>query len=186
MLKRSTLIIVVIFLVILVAAVLFQRNQDKVATQSMSATDQTFLIDIGEYEIIALEINGVVGSHVIVKRETEGSWVLVKPSGKDADETRIESAVSQAGRLETLSKIESKINLADLGLDQPTYWIIVTLSNGEQKSAFIGNNTPTNSGYYAYLNGAPLQVVNKFDLDSLFEILHNPPILTQMEDVEIE
>ncbi|MCJ7658246.1 MAG: DUF4340 domain-containing protein [Anaerolineales bacterium] len=186
MLKRSTLIIVVIFIVILVAAVLFQRNQDKVDTESMSATDQTYLIDIGEYEIISLEVNGVNESQVIVKRDTEGSWVLVEPPSIDADETRIEAAVSQAGRLETLSKFESKIDLGDLGLDPANYWINVTLSNGEQKSAFIGNNTPTNSGYYAYMNGAPLQVVNKYNVDSLLEILNSPPILVQPEDVEIE
>ena len=186
MLKRSTLIIVGIFILILVAAILFQRNQDKIDTESMLATDQSYLIDIGEFEIIALEINGVNGSQVIVKRETEGKWVLVEPSGNDADETRIESAVSQASRLDTLSKLESKINLADIGLDQPTYWINITLSNGEHKSAFIGNNTPTNSGYYAYMNGAPLQVVNKFNVDSLLEILTNPPILTQTEELEIE
>ena len=186
MLKRSTLILVVIFIVILVAAVLFQRNQNKVDTESMSATDQTYLIDIGDYEIISLEINGVDGSQVIVKRDTEGSWVLVEPSGKDADETRIEAVVSQAGRLETLSKFESKIDLADLGLDQANYWINVTLSNGEQKSAFIGNITPTNSGYYAYVNGAPLQVVNKYNVDSILEILNSPPILVQPEDVENE
>jgi len=186
MLKRSTIIIVIVFIIILVAALLFQRYQDKNDNNSISATEQTYLIDIGEYEIIALEINGVDGSQVIVKRETEGKWVLVEPSGKDADETRIESAISQASRLDTLSKLESKIDLADMGLDQPTYWINVTLSNNEQKSAFIGNNTPTNSGYYAYMNGAPLQVVNKFNVDSLLEILTNPPILTQPEELEIE
>ena len=186
MLKRPTLIIVAIFIVILVAAVIFQGNQDKVDLDTLSETSQSFLIDIGDSEIIVLEINGKDGSQVIVKRDLEGSWVLVEPSGIDADETRIESAVSQAGQLTTISKFESKIDLADLGLDQATYWINPTLSNGEQKTAFIGNITPTNNGYYAYMNGAPLQVVNKFSVDSLLDILDNPPILTQTEELEIE
>jgi len=36
------------------------------------------------------------------------------------------------------------------------------------------------------MNGAPLQVVNKLNVDSLLDILNNPPILIQPEDVEIE
>jgi hypothetical protein len=186
MLKRSTVIIVVIFIIVLVSAIFFQRNQDKVDLESTSDTIQTYLIDIGQSKIVVLEINSIDGSQVIVKRDSEGTWVLDEPSGKDADETRIESAVSQAGQLTTISKFESKIDLVDLGLDQAKYWINITLSNGEQKTAFIGHSTPTNSGYYAYMNGAPLQVVNKFSVDSLLDILENPPILIQPEDVEIE
>ena len=186
MLKRSTLIIVGIFIILLVVAVLIQRNQENVEVETGLTTDSSYLVDIGESEIIAMEINAADGSKVIVRRDTNGQWILVEPPIEVADESRIESAVSQAGTMRTLSKLDLEVGLADLGLDQPKNWIVVTLSNGEQKTAFIGNATPTNSGYYAYSSGVPVQVVNKVNVDGVLEILTDLPILAQPESEEIE
>ena len=111
---------------------------------------------------------------------------MVEPPNEEADESRIESAVSQAGTMRTLTKLDLKVHLADLGLDQPKNWIVISLSTGEQKIANIGNITPTNSGYYAYSSGVPVQVVDKFNVDSVLEILYELPILTQPEIEEID
>jgi hypothetical protein len=184
MLKRSTLIIVGIFIVLLVVAVITQRNQDEAEQGSNSGTDLSYLIDVGESEIIAIEINSSDGSQVIVSRGTDGEWILDVPSNEVADESRIEAAVSLAGAMRTITKLDLKVDLADMGLDQAKNWIVVTLSNGEQKTAYIGDVTPTNSGYYAYATGVPVQVVDKFNVDGVLEILTEPPILTQLENEE--
>ena len=170
MIKRSTLILVVIFVVVLLFAVLFQRSQGEDEAETTPTTGLSYLIDIGESEIIAMEINSEDGAKVVVKRDTDGSWTLVEPANDAADTLRIEASVSQAGTLRTLSKLGSRIDLVDIGLDQATYRIVMTLSNGEQRMAFIGNVTPIGSGYYAYADGEPVQVVNKFNVDSVLEI----------------
>jgi hypothetical protein len=88
--------------------------------------------------------------------------------------------------MRTVSILDLEVDLADLGLDQPKNWIVLTLSNGEQKTAFIGDVTPTNSGYYAYSSGVPVQVVNKANVDGVLGILTEPPILTQPESEDLE
>jgi hypothetical protein len=129
-----------------------------------------------------MELNGEDGAKVVINKDIAGSWVLVEPASDAADISRIEASVSQYGTLRTLSKLESRIDLADIGLDQATYRIVVILSNGEQRMAFIGNVTPTGSGYYAYADGEPVQVVNKFNVDSVLEILNDPPISSSPDD----
>jgi hypothetical protein len=186
MLKRSTLIVVGIFIILLIVAVLILRNQENVAEESGLTTESSYLIDVGASEIIAMEIQDSDGSKVVVRRDTEGKWIMVEPPNEIADESRIESAVSQAGTMRTVSILDLEVDLADLGLDQPKNWIVLTLSNGEQKTAFIGDVTPTNSGYYAYSSGVPVQVVNKANVDGVLGILTEPPILTQPESEDIE
>lgn len=186
MIKRSTLIIVGVFIVLLVVAVIVQQNQEKVETDTNLELDSPYLVDIGESEITALEINASDGSQVTISKDTDGHWILVDHPDDVVDENRIESAVLQAGTMRTINKLEFNGDLDDLGLNQPKNWIGITLSNGEQKVAFIGYITPTNSGYYAYSTGVPVQVVDKFNIDGVLEILTEPPILTQPENEEIE
>lgn len=186
MLKRSTLIVVGIFIILLVVAALILRNQDNVEEESELATESSYLIEIGESEIIAMDIQDSDGSKVVVSRDTDGKWILVEPPDETADEARIESVISQASTMRTVSILDLEVDLADLGLDQPKNWIVLTLSNGEQKTAFIGDVTPTNSGYYAYSSGVPVQVVNKANVDGVLGILTEPPILTQSESEDIE
>ena len=186
MLKRSTLIVVGIFIIFVVVAVLILRYQANTGEETGLPIESSYLIDIGESEIIAMEIQNSDGSKVIVKRDTDGNWILEDPPNQVADESRIDTVVSQAGTMRTISKLELEVDLADLGLNQPDKWIVLTLSNGEQKTAFIGDVTPTNNGYYAYSSGVPVQIVNKANVDGVLEILREPPILTQPESEDIE
>jgi hypothetical protein len=179
--KRSTLIIVIIFVVLLIITLIFQSNQNERNLEATPITSSSYLIDIGNSEIIALDVKSADGNQIIMKIDTDGKWVLELPAGEIADQTRIETAVSQASNLRTISKLEAQVDLADMGLDQPIYIIVATLSDGEQKAAFIGDPTPTGSGYYAYLNGEAVQIVNKTNIDSIIDMLINPPIQSQTE-----
>ncbi len=181
MIKRSTLIIVIIFVVLLIIALIFQSYQNEKNLEATPNSSPSDLIDIGDAEIIALDVKSADGNQITMKMDTDGSWVLELPAGEVADQTRIETVVSQAGSLRTISKLEAQVDLADMGLDKPTYIIVATLSNGEQKAAFIGDPTPTGSGYYAYLNGEAVLIVNKSNIDSILDMLINPPIQSQTE-----
>jgi hypothetical protein len=182
MLKRPTLIVLGVFVILLVVAILIQRNQGDIEIDSGTSTESSLLMDIDEAEIVAMNISSLDGSQIIINKDAEGHWIVDDLRNELVDVARIESAVSQAGMLSTISKLELEVSLADLGLDQPNYEIVVTLSNGEQLVAYIGDSTPTNNGYYAYSNGVPIQVVNKFNVDSVLEVLIDPPILSQTEN----
>ena len=102
---------------------------------------------------------------------------LIEPVGEQADTGRIESAIAQAESLRILATLETALELDTIGLNPAAYQITITLDNEQQQTAFVGNLTATQSGYYAFLLGQPEVVVDKINIDGLLELLTNPPIM---------
>ena len=63
-----------------------------------------------------------------------------------------------------------------MGLDQPTYTITLLLSNGKQIGLYVGDQTPTGTGYYARADNAQAVVVAKTELDKVINLLKTPPL----------
>jgi hypothetical protein len=124
-----------------------------------------------------LRISDAAGKSVEVSRESGGAWKLVEPAGQPADVTRIESAVTQVGFLQVTSTLEDPPALSVVGLQPPRYRLSAVGQDGKEQVAFIGDQTPTQTGYYAQREGGPLVVVSQFALDSLLELFNNPPVL---------
>jgi hypothetical protein len=69
------------------------------------------------------------------------------------------------------------LELDTIGLNPAAYQIMITLDDEQQQTAFIGNLTPTGTGYYGFLEGQPEVVVEKVSIDNLLSLLTDPPIL---------
>ncbi len=176
MIRRSTWIMLGIFGLVLVVALFIQRTQQQADDEATPTPGLTYLFDVQESTIIALRITGADEVSVAVQRNEEGNWVLLEAENEQADQDRIGSAISQAETLRVLTTLEEEPDLDVIGLDHPQYRVSITLADGGIQVAVIGRETPTGSGYYARLEGNPLQVVNKSSVDSLLEILTDPPI----------
>lgn len=177
MIRRSTWILLAIFILVLVIAIIIQRSQEQSQVEATPAIGVTYLFDVQDTQIIALEIDSADGRKLVVQRGSDGNWALIEPEYNESDVNRIESVITQAESLRILSKLDTHLDLDVLGLDQPSYWIVVTTAEGQQQMAYIGSVTPTGSGYYAFLSGGPIQIVNKLSVDSVLEILDDPPVL---------
>lgn len=177
MIRRNTWILLGIFVILLVGAWLFQRDNQDEEAQTTPTEGVSLLFEIGERTITAIRIADNQDNAVAVMLNSDGSWELVVPEGEPGDEARIASAVSQAEQLRVLSPVESELDLGTIGLDPAQYTIEVTYSDGSEETAYFGDETPTGSGYYAYMqDNEQLQVVNKFSVDSLLDLLNDPPI----------
>jgi hypothetical protein len=177
MIRRSTWIMLGAFVLVVAAALVFQRAQERSAAEATPTPGLTYLFDVQDETLIGLRISDAQENSVAVQRDEGGEWTLLEPSGEPADQSRVESAVSQAGTLRILSTLDQTLDLNVIGLDAPSYQISVTLASGRRITALIGSQTPTGSGYYAKVeDGGPQQVVNKSSVDSLLELLTNPPI----------
>lgn len=177
MIRRSTWIWVGLFAVALVAAFVYQRTRENVQAEATPTAGLTYLFDVQDSEVIGLRITGAGGDTVAMQRGEGGEWALSEPEGGPADQSRIDSAVSQVETLRVLSTLEQEPEAAVIGLDPAEYRVAITLANGESQEALIGIETPTGSGYYARLEGGgPLQVANKTSVDTVLELLSDPPI----------
>ncbi len=177
MIRRNTWIVLGIFAILLAGAWLYQRSQNGEVAQATPTAGVSLLFEPGERTITALRISNNEGTSVAMTLDPAGVWELAEPGGEPADENRVQSAVSQAGQLRILAPVESAIDRGTIGLDPAQYTVEVTYSDGVEAKAYFGDETPTASGYYAYLqDNQRLQVVNKFSVDSLLALLTDPPI----------
>jgi Domain of unknown function (DUF4340) len=177
MIRRSTLILLGIFLILVLVAFFIQRSQDREGNEATPTPGVTLLIDTGGKTITGMRITASDGDLLELIKDAGGGWELVNLPDEAADETRIESAISNIEGLRVLSELESPPDLDVIALDPAAYSLTITLDDGSEIEAFIGAETPTQSGYYARQNGDKVVVVNGFNIDSLLELLSEPPIL---------
>jgi len=179
MIRRSTWIILGIFLVLVAVVLIWQRVDETQQAQITPTPSARYLFDLGDNTITGIAITGPAGQSVAATKNADGSWTLDEPSGQTADSSRIDAAVGTASGLQVISTLDQAGDLETLGLNPASYHIELTLSDGSQLIAFIGNLTPTQSGYNVLIEGQPLKIVERFALENVLDVLANPPILLQ-------
>lgn len=177
MIRKPTLVLLVIFVVMAFGVVLWQKSRSEEEASTTPAPGIQFLFETGGRRISGIVIYDSLGGRVELQRLENDTWTLIDPADGVADETRIQSAVSEIEALRLLSDLESLPEKDIVGLDTPAYYIKVIFEDGQQKLAAIGNATPTGSGYYVSLDGGPVWVVNKMGVDNLVELLDDPPVI---------
>lgn len=123
-----------------------------------------------------IRIVAKTGEVVEVARTADGAWELIQPLEASADQGAAEAAASQI----TTLRIEDTIPDLDLdivGLQDPEYVIIVRFNDDVERKVNIGVITPTETGYYALTPDGAVVIVSKTSIDSLLNLLRNPPYL---------
>jgi hypothetical protein len=176
MIRRTTWILVVIFLLVLGGAVIWQRSREQAAAQVTPTQALAYLFEATNNPIQELTVTSANGERVVAERGENGIWTLVVPEGQSADVGRIEEAAVNAGTLQVISSLNNPPALIDVGLEPARYEVQAILEDGQQHTVFIGNKTPTEGGYYAYHEGGSLVVVDPYGVDSLIALVNEPPI----------
>lgn len=175
MIKRSTLILVVVFLLALSGYLLLNRQQEQAAAQITPTASTQPLFALGENEITSLQVRDAGGQQVRLEK-IAGAWVLTNPEAEATDNDKANSLASQVASLTARSFLEAAPEASATGLETPAFTIEVKLADGSELSAEVGVETPTKSGYYVRLNDGRVAVVNTFSVDSITDVLNNPPI----------
>ena len=85
-----------------------------------------------------------------------GKWQITAPKPYPADQDAANQFVSSASTLSADGVVEEKTsNLAPYGLDSPSVEVDITGKAGKINKFKVGDDTPTNSGAYAALEGDP-------------------------------
>ncbi|MBN2147675.1 MAG: DUF4340 domain-containing protein [Anaerolineales bacterium] len=180
MVRRSTWIIVSIFVVLLVGALLLARVQKEEVEEEPTPTLQVIesLFDIDNLVVVQIDFASADGEAVTFQRDTVvGEWSL---AGAEPGTTDVFAAGGIAGELFALqiqTRLDNIPSLGAMGLVSPAYTISMTKDNGEKIVLYVGDLTPTGTGYYIQVDKDDPVVVSKVNLDSILGVFETPPLL---------
>ena len=175
MIKRPTWILLVI-LVLAVGAYFFIENRpSKINASTPTATAGRFLITQAQGVLQSLHIVDNKGDTFQMQRDLSKAWVVTAPSSGPADQGLAGAAETQVGALSIVTTLNTPPTLSDIGLAVPADTIDLVFVNGTSHTMEIGNLTPTSSGYYVRFDGGKIYVIEKSGIDSLLNLLTNPP-----------
>jgi hypothetical protein len=179
MIRRSTWIILLVFLAILGGGLYFQKYQsDKQAQVTPTAEIELLFPGVDKSQVTAFEINDFLERKLVVAKDQSGSWAVAGYTAADTDPTGIDAMLTQITSLSVMSDLEAAPALDVMGLTTPAYVFKVTSQDGQQKTVYIGKLTPTKRGYYVRLEDGNPIVVGKYAVDNLINLLDKPPIAT--------
>ena len=181
MVRRNTLIVVVVFAVLLAATLFWQRTkgrEDSLAGEPTPMAVNPLVIDIGEMSVTGITLQDAGRNTIKLALGDDGQWQLLIPNAP-ADSSAVDAAITQLRSLTAVTTLSSSTPLADLGLSPAQYVLVLDLDDGGQYILNIGKVTPTGSGYYVLSNASDrgLHVARKAGLDTIINWLETPPVL---------
>ena len=85
-----------------------------------------------------------------------GKWQITAPMPYAADQDTAKQLVSSASNVSTDRVVEDKAsNVSAYGLNSPSLEVDITGKGGKVRKLKVGDDTPTNSGSYAMVEGDP-------------------------------
>lgn len=180
MVRRSTWIVLAIFVLMVAAAVLLPRLQKTDETPESTATNQPTQIkvyDLGLEDVVWIQFMDMQGKLVEVERESPtADWVMVGESVDTSDSIRIGSIAGQLMAMQALRTFETELGVNAVGIDNPNYTVTVRTATGDVIINKIGNLNAVGSGYYIKVDDEPVVIVAKIVLDEILGILTEPPL----------
>lgn len=180
MVRRSTWIVLAIFVLMVAAAVLLPRLQKTDETPESTATNQPTQIkvyDLGLEDIVWIQFMDMQGKLVEVERESPtADWVMVGETVDTSDSIRIGSIAGQLMAMQALRTFETELGVNAVGIDNPNYTVTVRTATGDVIINKIGNLNAVGSGYYIKVDDEPVVIVAKIVLDEILGILTEPPL----------
>jgi hypothetical protein len=178
MIRKSTWVVLALFAVSLIAVFLWQRSKDRavsLATPTPGATQTNYLFEFSG-NIVALRLERVGDKSVEFRRDGQNQWILAWPEGIEIDSAAAETTISQLATLPIATVLEESPGLQATGLEPPVYRLLITLDNGDQVIANVGDSTPTGSGYYVLTGERRIYIVSKYSLEPILQLVDKPPL----------
>jgi hypothetical protein len=176
MIRRTTWIILGLFVLLLVFAWYLQHTKANAALQATATPGNQNLLDIAENNIASITIEDDQGNKVSLGRDDNDLWSLTEPKVDATDVGGAESIVSQLVSLSVMSTLDPVPPPEATGLDKPADTITIQLKDGSETKIQVGKQTPIANGYYVQVDQGAVSVVSKFGIESVLKMLTEPPI----------
>lgn len=173
--RTGTWVAIAVFAAIALLAYFLNRDAGITAEAEITPTVEEKSVFDTTSIITSIEVSPTDGETVRLERNAENVWVLTQPHKIEADSGLAEAAASQITALKINETIEGDPSI--FGFDSPAYTITVEFENGTKSVLEVGDNTPTNNGYYVRLNKQTMMIVSLSSIDSLTNLANFPPYL---------
>ncbi len=179
MIKKETWVVLGAFGVLLLLAVILQRQQAATAI-SAEPTPRPLVLAVDTALLAEIQIADASGARVRYGLAGEGVWEMLEPAtpAEQLDQFSLQSAVGVLRQLYEQAPLAPLDDLASVGLETPHYTITLVYLDGSQQEIQVGSKTFNNGAYYVRLPGQPAQLANLFTIDILLDLLRTPPLLT--------
>lgn len=168
MIKRSTLILMLAFVIIFALAVLMDKSPQLTArlrTPTPTAY-QKLIPDWSSKEIEQLEII-LDGQTITLLHQSGQGWSLPSGQQNDINQSAVETLISKIINLDILSFVPDTPQEA-LGFQSSVFQVTLRHLSGQQRTIRVGKTTPIGSGYYVALDTLQTPVViNKYEVDQI-------------------
>jgi hypothetical protein len=171
MIRRSTWILLGVFVVLLAGTIYLSRtgNLSVLPEETPVPTKSpVFTLDTGEITAVKVEKPG--DRLVQVDRTEDSTWAVTEPPGGTVTPSAVDSAVGSLNTWTVQNELSVPPPMDAMGLAQPTYVITFTTATGQARFVNVGSLTPTSSGYYIQADGGPPVVVPKGNIDPFIDM----------------
>ena len=180
-------LLVAVVLLAALAGALYYSNKEKASEAAKPPADQSpkiLSLTEGDISRIALKKKGADETDLA---KNSGKWQITAPMPYAADQDTVKQLVSAAASVSSDRVVEDKAsNMSAYGLNAPALEVDITGKGGKISKLKIGDDTPTNSGAYAMLEGDPrvftVATYVKSGLDKPLNDLRDKRLLTFDQD----
>ncbi len=181
MVRRSTWILLIVFVVLAGSTYMFQRYQSQKSENAATATPTTPPVKV--YNLSGDQVSDITiadssGKKIDLYRDQASKkWAIADVPVGQADSIQIDSVSAELFDLTAKETFTQTPPLDSVGLITPTNIITITATDGSQTVTDIGSQTPTGNGYYLRVNSGQVLIVEKLVVDDILHLLTNPPLL---------
>jgi hypothetical protein len=149
------LLVAVVLLVALGVGLYFSNKEKAAEASKPSADTPPKILALNDADLTKIVIKKK-GADETDLEKTNGKWQITAPKPYPADQDAASQLATSAATVTSDRVVEDKAsNLSAYGLNSPSIEVDVTAKNGKVSKLLIGDDTPTNSGSYAMLEGNP-------------------------------
>jgi hypothetical protein len=177
MIRRSTWIMLLIFVAVLAGGLVWSRRAQTDAGGPLPTPES--LWSYAEEDVQGLRIEDLKAGKVIeVRRDPDVAWRMIQPDEEPADAGRVEQAVTWLRSPNVSRVLTGQKDLEPFGLADPATRVTLLLQNGSTQSFDVGAPTGiAGSTYIRVAGGDDIQVVSGYSLEDVTGLLEDPPVV---------
>jgi hypothetical protein len=178
MIRRSTWIMLLIFVAVLAGALVWSRQTQATESAETTPAPET-LWSFDEAQIQGLRIEDLKrGTAVEVHRDPTAGWRLTQPDEEPADAGRVEQAVTWLRSPDVSRVLKGEQDLGPFGLADPSTRVTLIMQDGTTRSFDVGSPTGiAGKTYIRVAGGDEIQVISGYSLEDVTGLLDDPPVI---------
>jgi Domain of unknown function (DUF4340) len=184
--RLRSLLAAAVVLVALAVGLYFSNKQEAAKAAKPPADAAPKILSLPDGDITKISVKAKGGAETVLERSGAGKWRMISPE-YPADQEAVNQLVTAAANITSDRVVEDKMSdPKTYGFNDPALKVDITSKGGKVSDFLIGDDTPTNGGSYASLQGDPrvftVASFVKSGLSKTFNDLRDKRLLTFDQD----